>query len=282
MGTQEDDVGSKTSSYSWSFRVDHCVIPASPSSSQKLENLHALLNMDYIGGKHKCVEWPFFFFFFWFCHSATLNKNSFLSVFIYQCLVDMPLASFMVMRNKETGLLCSKELMLVFIAKTILRSYTCKKPNLTNVIISKCIYRLHLVRWHLHDVSTASLMWCSFTQRQFHPSADLMFSSPSSRTFTAVHRDSAETWLVAKVCFCSSPLEVSHDLGFTINRLHIITYPETNATWAWLPRKNVQVMLGKRWAFQNRLSKNRCSILSVFLQRDVLCVSVTTKIDDQI
>jgi len=113
-------------------------------------------------------------------------------------------------------------------------SFTCTKSKAWPVLSSQCISRLYLVHWHLQDLWTASVMWCSFTQTQFHPSADVMFSWPRSRMFTVVHGDSAETWPVAKVCFCSCPLEVSHDLGFTINRLYIITYLETNATWAWL------------------------------------------------
>lgn len=64
--------------------------PTSPSSSQSWKTFMFCWIWTILEENINVWNDPFFFFFL-VLSQCTVNKNSFLSVFIYQCLVDMPL-----------------------------------------------------------------------------------------------------------------------------------------------------------------------------------------------
>lgn len=176
MGTQEDDVGSKTSSYSWGCWAD-CCIPYTPHPKAGKPSCSVEYGL-YWRKIHKCVEWPPFFFFF---GSVTVHpKQELIFVSVYLSMLGRHhLRSYEI---KKLDFFCSKEL-------SELHSDTCLYCNTTpNDHILSPKSRLQFARWHLRDRSTARRVTASrsFTQTPSHPSADGMFCSPSSRTFVAV------------------------------------------------------------------------------------------------
>lgn len=149
-----------------------------------------------------------------------------------------------------TNIISTMHLQAPFSALTFTQSFdSSKSDSFSNVML-------------FHPKTVSSISW-----------SNVLFTLEPNVHCCSYNDSAAVTWLVVKVCCCSSPLEVSHGLGYTINRLLIITYPGTNATWAWIPRKHVQVRLwkkimgiSKQASFSFIIIYKKCMILGCFFR----------------